>query len=158
MIDVSVISQKSKIPGSGTALVALRVILGVVFVLSGLAKMWDLYGFSQSIASYNILPSALLAPISIIIPFAELVLGLMLTLNYHPRFAVMFLLALMMTLTGLTAVKYFGGNRSDCGCFGNMVRRPLGWTYFLSNAALLLGLVVAGGRRVSRSGGKNRDK
>lgn len=100
----------------------LRIILGNLFIVSGLAKMWDLYGFSRIVNGYGALPESSVVPVAIIIPFAEFVLALMLLLNFHPRAASLSLLSMIVIFTGLSAVKYFAGNASDCGCFGSIVK------------------------------------
>ena len=95
-------------------LVALRVIIGVVFIVSGLAKMWDTYSFAEIVRSYGFLPESLVVPVAILIPSAEFFFGLMLLLseiplagNFHPRTASISLLLMVVIFTGLSAVKYF---------------------------------------------------
>ena len=63
----------------------LRVALGIVFVISGVAKMRDIYGFSNIVSGYGILPDSLVVPVSIIIPFAEFISALILMDNYHMK-------------------------------------------------------------------------
>jgi len=121
----------------------LRVISGIVFVVSGAAKMWDIYGFSNVVRGYGILPESLVVPVSIIIPFAEFVLGTMLLMNFYSRTASLSLFVMVIVFTGLSAMKYLGGRTTDCGCFGGLVKRN-GWSYFVQNGFVLAALLVTG--------------
>jgi len=121
----------------------LRVISGIVFVVSGAAKMWDIYGFSNVVRGYGILPESLVVPVSIIIPFAEFVLGTMLLMNFYSRTASLSLFVMVIVFTGLSAMKYLGGRTTDCGYFGGLVKRN-GWSYFVQNGFVLAALLVTG--------------
>jgi len=120
----------------------LRKFLGVVFIVSGEAKMWDIYGFSRVVSGYRFLPESLIVPVSIIVPFAEFVFGLMLLLNLNPRVASLSLLMMVVMFSILSAVRYFSGDISDCGCFGKLIHRSVDWKFFTENIMLIGGLVV----------------
>ncbi len=132
----------------------LRVILGIVFVVSGAAKMWDIYGFSKIVSNYGVLsrlvgipsgPESMIVPVTIIIPFAEFMLGGMLLVNYHVRAASLSLLIMVVMFTGFSAVKYFSGNVSGCGCFGKLAERKTNASLFVENAALVAALFPLAG-------------
>ena len=136
----------------------LRVIVGFVFVASGLAKMWDIYGFSKIVSGYGVLPEGLVVPVSIIIPFIEFVLGVMVLVNFHVRTASLGLLAMVVIFTGFSAMKYFSGGASDCECFGDIVERKISWSFFAQNLALVLGLTITKNKKsegLLRSRSKN---
>ena len=118
----------------------LRIILGNVFIVSGLAKTWDIYGFSKIVSGYGVLPEGLVLPVSIIVPFAEFVLGIMLLINFHPRIASLSLLAMVVVFTGFSAVIYFTGNTSDCGCFGKLGEREIDSNFFIVNVTLIVAI------------------
>ncbi len=120
----------------------LRVILGIVFIVSGAAKMWDIYGFSNVVRGYGILPESLVVPVSIIIPFAEFVLGTMLLMNFYSRAASLLLFVMVIVFTGLSAMKYFSGNTSNSGCFGKLIDRNINPNLFVENAALVVALLL----------------
>ena len=120
----------------------LRVILGIVFIVSGAAKMWDIYGFSNVVRGYGILPESLVVPVSIIIPFAEFVLGTMLLMNFYSRTASLSLFVMVIVFTGLSAMKYFSGNTSNSGCFGKLIDRNINPNLLVENAALVVALLL----------------
>lgn len=119
---------------------ALRMLLGIVFVVSGVAKMWDIYGFSKIVSGYGVLSESMIVPVSILIPFAEFILGMMLLLNFHARVASLSLLVMVVVFTGLSAMRYLSGATSDCGCFGEVLQRKINANLFVENAALIVAL------------------
>jgi uncharacterized membrane protein YphA (DoxX/SURF4 family) len=120
----------------------LRVISGIVFIVSGAAKMWDIYGFSNVVRGYGILPESLVVPVSIIIPFAEFVLGTTLLMNFYSRAASLLLFVMVIVFTGLSAMKYFSGNTSNSGCFGKLIDRNINPNLLVENAALVVALLL----------------
>ena len=142
MMDLSAASQENKMSVREIAVGALRVILGLVFVVAGMAKMWDVYGFVTVVKSFQMLPQSLVVSVSVIIPFAELVFGVMLIMNYRPRLSGLLLLVMLVIFTGFSAVKYLSGSTADCGCFGNFVSRRIDLSLFLQNLAIMVALVV----------------
>ncbi|MGC8898641.1 MAG: MauE/DoxX family redox-associated membrane protein, partial [Bacteroidota bacterium] len=120
----------------------LQRFLGLVFIISGVAKMWDVYGFSEIARDYHILPQAFVIPFSILVPFAEFVLGLMLVLNYLPKISSLTLLLMVSMFTVFTLLRYASGNASECGCFGTLIHRGVDWKFFAENIMLIGGLVV----------------
>jgi len=139
----SVVARKSKLKSIvGFGSVMLRGILGLVFVVSGVAKMWDVYGFSETVRSYNLLPESLIVFVSALIPLVEFTLGVMLVLNYLPRFTTFALIGMVLVFTFLTYVRYRSGDISDCGCYGKLLQRSIDGMYFIQNGVILLGLLM----------------
>lgn len=120
----------------------LRILTGMFFAFSGASKMWDLYAFSQVISSYHFLSQPFLALVSIMIPLLEFILGLMVAFDQHLRGTSIFLVGMVLVFTTLSGARYFESNRPDCGCFGNLLKREIGWGYFLQNAVLIAMLVL----------------
>ena len=61
-----------------TAAVAGRICVGLVFVLAATNKAQHWRIFSAVLANYRLLPQGLVAPVAILLPPVELVLGLLL--------------------------------------------------------------------------------
>jgi uncharacterized membrane protein YphA (DoxX/SURF4 family) len=82
--------------------------------------------------------------LSFIIPYSELILGMMLILNLYSRLAVIALIGMLLIFTGISAYSYATGNISDCGCFGKLLKRQNDWKLLLENTAVLflLGLMI----------------
>lgn len=121
----------------------LRIALGAVFVVSGLSKGLDIWGFIYKIEEYlNVWgmdqPRSLVLAAALCISCYEFTLGLMLMIGCYRRFTVCALLAMMAVMLPLTLYIYIEEPVADCGCFGDFL--------ILSNAATFWkNVVITGG-------------
>ncbi len=101
--------------------VAARVFIGFVFAYAGYSKLtapWE--NFRGAIASYEVIPYALVPLIARIMPWFELGAGVFMILGYAPKASA--ILTAMMSLgflivLGASNVLFESGGK-DCGCFG----------------------------------------
>jgi uncharacterized membrane protein YphA (DoxX/SURF4 family) len=92
-----------------------RVIIGSVFIFSGVVKLANVKGFAKMIAQYNLVPDQLLAPVSVGLPVLELLAGV----------GIIFEIPCALTaITGMLfmfiSVLWYGILKDldiDCGCF-----------------------------------------
>lgn len=120
-------------PSARSAIVwVLRILLGATFMISGLAKSIDVYGFIFKIEEYLTVWHISVAR-QIIVSFAiflsgfEFVCGLLLSVGAYRRVVVLLLTAFISIMTVLTLYIWIADPISDCGCFGDFI--------ILSNAA-----------------------
>lgn len=97
---------------------ALRFILAAVFAYAGWIKLTDPLQFADAIASYEILPRALIVPLALGLPVFEILTSLLLLLGLQRQSA-----ALGMTIVAaIFGIALFSalirGLTIDCGCFG----------------------------------------
>lgn len=123
----------------------LRIAVGATFIMSGLVKSIDLWGFSFKIEEYFLawgweLPRSLYTMAAICLSVAEFMLGAMLALGCYRRSAVWLLLAMMGVMLPLSLYIYIADPVADCGCFGDFWVISNGAT-FLKNIALTAALV-----------------
>lgn len=116
----------------------LRLLMGVVFIASGMSKIISPGDFGKIIYSYNIVSKEWVVMLTFIIPYSELILGMMLILNLYPRIAGALLLLMLLIFTGASAYNYALGNVTDCGCFGKLFKRQNDWKLIVENTAMLL--------------------
>ncbi|MDO4707727.1 MAG: DoxX family protein [Porphyromonadaceae bacterium] len=115
-----------------------RVILGSVFVVSGVFKATDPMGASLKITDY--ISSALGSSwvwlvelsmfVAILLCILEFMLGAMLLMGIYRRIVTRASFALMVGMTLVTLYIYWTGVLPDCGCFGDVIK--------LSNGASLI--------------------
>ena len=119
---------------------AVRLILGLIFLLSGYLKLLESPAdFAAAIETYQILPVKLLLPVAQWMPWFELFSGAFLVTGYLTRAAgaaaglmnCSFLLALAWTL-----VK--GIKLSECGCFGGAGPHLKIWQTMILDSAMIL--------------------
>ena len=97
----------------------------------------DLATFGKAVNSIWLLPSNWVVLVTIAIPYLELILGLMLLLNFYARPAYVTALTMLIVFTAFSAYKYFSGNISDCGCFGKLLQRKTDEKLLIENALLM---------------------
>lgn len=125
-----------------------RVLVGVLFIISGFVKLNDPLGFSYKLQEYfseQVLNLEFLIPfalvLAIILVIFELVLGIMLLIGYLPRFTLWSLLIMIVFFTFLTFYSAYFDKVKDCGCFGDAL--PLTpWESFYKDLVLLLLILV----------------
>lgn len=123
----------------------LRIVVGLVFLGSGLVKCIDLWGFVYKIEEYLAVwnvpqPRSLVEMTALTICCAEFAGGVMLMLGAYRRVAVWGLTAMMTVMLPLTAYIYIYSPVSDCGCFGDFIVLSNGAT-FLKNILIMAALV-----------------
>lgn len=94
----------------------LRIMLGGIFVYSGLSKSLDLAYFAGIINAFSLLPAGLAYPVGVAIVIGELILGLGLILDRKGCLS-----GILVMLLGFMAVAGYAvymGYDIDCGCFG----------------------------------------
>ena len=123
---------------------ALRVLLGVVFVYAAYTKLrqsWLL--FALSVDSYQLLPEWAVFAVARTLPALELALGVLLIAGVWLRYLSIAAAAILGLFFSVMIVSYFRGGGIDCGCFG--VGEPLSARTLIRDGILLaaaIGLVV----------------
>lgn len=128
-----------------------KVIVGILFIFSGLIKLNDPVGteikleeyfevFAQDLPAMHdlfmgLVPFALY--FSVILCVAEVVLGVALLVSYKPKTTSWLLLITIVFFTFLTFYSAYFNRVTDCGCFGDAIKlKP--WTSFSKDVFLLV--------------------
>ena len=96
---------------------ALRIIMGILFIYSGIFKAYDPLNFSRVIYLYDISPEILVPYGAIIFPIVEITIGLLLLLGYKIKSSSLIAVLLMIFWTTVISINVYRGNSFDCGCF-----------------------------------------
>jgi peroxiredoxin len=123
-----------------TALLIARVLLALVFAAAGAAKLADREGSRQAIVDFG-LPSALAAPLGLLLPLAELVVAATLLPASTAWWGALGALGLLSVFVVGISVNLARGRKPDCHCFGQLHSAPAGWKTLARNGVLA---VVAG--------------
>jgi hypothetical protein len=134
--------------GTGLGILAYAGALGIgaIFVQAGQAKLQHRELLGGVIANYRLLPGALVAPVALLLPWAEIGIGLGLIVGGAAVLApaAMALLLIFAAAMGINVAR--GRREIDCGCGRSDLRQPLGWLLVLRNlvlAALLVPSLLA---------------
>ncbi|MGB1210165.1 MAG: BT_3928 family protein [Lacinutrix venerupis] len=125
-----------------------RILVGGLFIFSGLIKLNDPLGFSYKLEEYfsaEVLNIPFLEPyalgISVFVVVLEVVLGVFLLISYKKKFTVWMLLAMIVFFTFLTFYAAYFDVVKDCGCFGDFLpMKP--WESFTKDLILLILILV----------------
>jgi uncharacterized membrane protein YphA (DoxX/SURF4 family) len=128
----------NKIFNNKILLLTIRMLLGFIFIFAAITKVTDPEGFSQAIYNYKLIPDFLINFLAIIIPWIELVAGILLAFGISVKEnSVIFsgLLVLFIVAIGISLAR---GLNIDCGCFGTIDGSKIGLLKILENIGLLL--------------------
>lgn len=121
---------------------ACRVLLAIVFMVSGFVKAVDPVGFSYKLGEYATafgieLSSAWLQFAAILIACAEFLSGLFLITGVYVLFTALLVFVVMLFYTPFTLYIALENPVPDCGCFGDAFLLS-NWETFAKNLLLLL--------------------
>lgn len=103
-----------------------RLVVGVLFIFSGLVKANDPLGLSYKMQEFFVaLHVPFLNPLSdalsILLIFIETTSGVAILLGYQARLFATVLLLFIVWFTFLTGYAWFTGKVQECGCFGDCI-------------------------------------
>jgi hypothetical protein len=121
---------------SGYTSLAFRLILGAIFIFAGFAKIHSISALVNEINQYQILPPALASLYGHILPYAEIIIGVLLVLGIVLRITagIASLMLISFAVSKIVAM-ILNLNIRTCDCFG--IARPL-----LSTQSLAIDLVM----------------
>lgn len=125
-----------------------RILVGLLFIISGLIKLNDPVGFSFKLEEYfseGVLNLPFLMPIALMIAvfvvIFEVVLGVMLLIGFKPKFTVWSLFLMIVFFTFLTFYSAYFNKVTDCGCFGDALKLTP-WESFTKDVVLLVFILI----------------
>jgi uncharacterized membrane protein YphA (DoxX/SURF4 family) len=124
----------------------LRIIVGVLFIFSGLVKANDPLGLSYKMDEFfEVLHMTFMSHYSlayaIITNTLEIVLGIALLLGYSMRLVSILLLLMIAFFTFLTGYALYSGEIKECGCFGDCIKLTATETFW-KDVILLVMIVI----------------
>jgi uncharacterized membrane protein YphA (DoxX/SURF4 family) len=115
----------------------LRLFLGCTFLVSGISKLFNQADFVSAVVGYNLLPHVLAVFYGSVLPWVELLIGILLSFGWLVKLASGISLAMVVSfiVASIQAIIMAHFN-SNCGCFGNLIN--MGHTTSLAlNIAML---------------------
>lgn len=125
-----------------------RIIVGLLFIISGLIKLNDPIGFSFKLEEYfseSVLNMPFLVPyalaIAVFVVIFEVVLGIALLIGFKPKWTLWSLLLMIVFFTFLTFYSAYFNKVTDCGCFGDALKLTP-WESFYKDLGLLFFILI----------------
>ncbi len=134
-------------------LLVARLLLAVVFVVAGLAKIVDLKGSQKAVKGFGV-PSFLATPLGILLPFAELAVAVALIPSSWALYGAIGALVLLVVFIVGIGVNLSFGRKPDCHCFGQLHSEPVGASTLVRNLllAIVAGFVIWQGAAYNNTG------
>lgn len=127
-------------------LLVFRLVLAAMFLFAAFPKLADPVTFARDIDNYRMLPDALIGPLSLVLPVAEIVIGAALVSGVFARGAALVSAAMLLGFAAGMIQAIVRGIDLDCGCFGHFAEAQVSWWTVARNLALTaLAVGVAAG-------------
>ena len=121
---------------------ALRIVLGGVFLYAGGLKIADPAAFAGSVAAFKLLPTFGNYLIAATLPWVEVLCGLLLITGYRVRAGATLVLLMNLVFAVAITSAIIRGLDIDCGCFRQGGPKTSPWIALLRDLALIAGTVV----------------
>ena len=119
---------------------------GALLVWAGAAKIGHAEALAGAIAGFRLLPPGLVAPLAVILPFFEVLLGLYLLAGLFTRIAAAIATAQFLIYAAAIASAVLRGIPANCGCFGPGDAAVADWPHVALDLALAaIALFIAAG-------------
>lgn len=93
----------------------VRLILGGIFILSGVLKLLDIHRFASILYEYGILPDYMINPAAVALPLVEILAGAGLVFNL--AFSLELITAMLLMFISVLWFGILKDLNIDCGCF-----------------------------------------
>lgn len=114
----------------------LRLALGILFLISGFAKLTGLGSFVRTLESLNFLPVEFIPFLSLVVPIVEIILGIMLSGGILIHYTTRATLVLLIIFSTVIFTQIISGNATSCNCFGALFRGETDVSTLLRNLLL----------------------
>jgi hypothetical protein len=133
------------------ALLIARLALAVLFLVAGVAKLYDRSGSRAALSSSG-LPASLATPLALALPVTELITAFALLPAGSATWGAWAALVLLAAFTLWSAAVLIRGVDADCHCFGRISSGPVRWSTLARNVVLaMVAAWVIAGQRTSGS-------
>ena len=110
--------ERTRGRAAGWAGLAIRLVVGGVWVWAGLAKLTEPYAAVQAVRAYQLLPGGVAEVVGRTLPTLELVVGTALVAGVLTRVSAAVSAGLFLAFVVGIASAWARGLQIDCGCFG----------------------------------------
>jgi uncharacterized membrane protein YphA (DoxX/SURF4 family) len=130
--------------GSTPAQFLSRLVLGGLFIYASLDKIAHPEAFAKIISNYKLLPQFLINFFAVVLPWMEMISGILLVFNRFTRSAAIILSGLLLVFIAAIGINAIRGLDVTCGCFSTSSGEAESWYVLVSRDLIFLipGLVI----------------
>jgi len=118
-------------------LLIFRLVVGFIFLSFGASKIGIADQFAADIAKYAIMPEFSLNIIAMVLPWLEIVVGILLILGVRLRASAIFSILLLLTFIAFVGFAMMMGFDINCGCSSTNPQK-VGIPKLLENSGLMI--------------------
>jgi len=123
---------------AGILPVALRLLVGAVFLYASYDKILHPGDFARAVGNYQLLPATAVNPVAVVLPWMELLLGIFLLAGAWLPGATVLSTLLLTVFSGALIFNLARGLDVSCGCFSTQIAgSPATWWTVARDFALL---------------------
>lgn len=141
MLLILQITYMKKILSNPVLILILRLIIGYIFITYGIGKISNPGKFANEIANYSLFPESLLNIFAIILPWLEVIVGIMVTLGMRLKSSSFIAGLLMISFIFAVLWAIAMGLDINCGCSSTNPQK-IGLPKLLENSALLISTII----------------
>jgi len=119
-------------------IVVARIVLGLVFLSASLHKIVDPGSFARAMANYRLLPAELVNFFAVVIPWVELLCGVLLLLGQWVRTCSLLVSCMLVLFVVAVGASIIRGLDIHCGCFSGDSGRQVGLRLLAEDALYLV--------------------
>ncbi|HDR7913832.1 TPA: hypothetical protein QCY05_002990 [Bacillus wiedmannii] len=116
--------------------------VGIILFISGLFKVFGLKAASESIIAMNVIPVKFAKPISLIFPFIELLIGILLIFSSESIIVNIMAISLIVIFVLVNFQAVVDKRQKPCFCFGKMIETKIGYGGMVQSLLLLISILV----------------
>ena len=123
-----------------------RVLLGLLLIAAGALKIGHAEALAGAIAGFRLLPPGIIAPMAVILPYFEVLLGLYLVAGLFTRLTAYITALQFVVYAAAVASAVLRHIPANCGCFGPGDAAVADWPHVGFDLALaIVALFIAAG-------------
>lgn len=120
------------------AVFLLRLILGGLLLATGALKVGHAPELASAIAGFRLLPGEIVAPMALVLPYFEILIGAYLVIGLFTRIAGWISVVQFVAYAAAIASAVIRGIPANCGCFGPNDQATADWPHVAFDLALAL--------------------
>jgi len=132
--------KNTKIPKNEYINLVIRIIVGFVFIITGISKIVEPAQFAREITNYDMMFLPLINLMAIILPWLEIVTGFLFVFGVRIKANTILLAAMILMFNFAITVAWARGLDINCGCYSNVAEQTVGFAKLAENFAMLIGL------------------
>jgi uncharacterized membrane protein YphA (DoxX/SURF4 family) len=127
-----------KISDNSFIILFARIIVGMMFIIVGVAKIANAAEFAEEIRNYQIMPEFILNLAAISVAWIELISGIFLLFGVKTKANSLIILAMLFVFTTAVFIAMMKGLNINCGCYSQIASQKVGLPKILENLGLIL--------------------